>query len=103
MLISDILFIVSLGLESLLLIFFIKYTVRYLKQYQEKVDVYTKWTLILLSLAMCCQIMRMPFSILNITVTTIDDGNNSFTMWVNENTPKLQRLQTLIIFMHGNI
>ena len=90
--ISDILFIISLSLECLLLIFLIKYTIKYFKQYQEKVDKYTKWTLILLSVAMFFQVLRMPNSIINIALEVIDDPSSPFTVWANENTPNLNRI-----------
>jgi hypothetical protein len=49
---DDILFIASLTLELFVLIYFIKYTVKYFQRYQEVVDPYTKWTLILLLLSL---------------------------------------------------
>jgi hypothetical protein len=50
--IDDVLFIITLSMESIVLIFFIKYSIQYFKQYKETVDPYTKWTLILLLLSL---------------------------------------------------
>ena len=68
---SDIIFIVSLILEVCVLAVFINYTVKYLKQYHEKVDPYTKSTLILLTISMLIQLLRIPLTILKMVDETI--------------------------------
>jgi hypothetical protein len=56
----DIVSLIFLCLEVFVLVFFIVYIGRYYKQYQEKVDPYTRATLLLLSLSFLFQFLRIP-------------------------------------------
>ena len=57
---DDIINVVFLVIELAVLVLFIIYIARYYKQYQEKVDPYTRGTLFLLTLSFVFQFMRIP-------------------------------------------
>ncbi len=82
---DDLLFIVTLTLEFVVLIFFIKYTIKYFRQYQEIVDPYTRWTLILLLISLLLQLCRIPVSGINIALELDEDPNSAFRKWFQEN------------------
>lgn len=98
---DDIIFIISLTLESLVLIFFIKYTIQYFKQYQETVDPYTKWTLIFLMISLLLQLCRMPVSAMNIALEALDDPYSDFSKWYSANSSQISRLLNLLVYFHA--
>lgn len=100
---TDILFIISQVLELLVLAIFIKYTLKYFAQYQEKVDPYTKSTLILLTLSLCAQMLRIPLTILKMIYETETDKDSSFSRWYLESQDTRLTLSSIIVFLHGNM
>ena len=64
--IDDIFFIVCMVLELISLIFFVVYVSYYFRNYKEKVDSYTKWTLILLGVSITFQMGRLPLKIMEL-------------------------------------
>jgi hypothetical protein len=100
---SDIIFIISLVLEVLVLLVFINYTYKYLRQYHEKVDPYTKSTLILLTISMFIQLLRIPLTILKLVYENIDDPNANYSKWYVESTATRVQILNAIVVMHGNL
>lgn len=100
---SDVLFIVSMTAELFVLNYFVKYTIKYFKRYQEVVDPYTKWTLILLLLSLVLQLARLPVSAMNIASELETDPNSEFKRWFLEHSEEISRLLQLDVFFHGII
>lgn len=98
---DDVLFIVSLTLEMFVLLYFIKYTIKYFQRYHEVVDPYTKWTLILLLLSLLLQMCRIPASALNIALELDTNPDSWFRKWFNKNRQQIQRLLILVVYLHG--
>ena len=76
---DDILFIICLFLELVCLIFFIVYITIYFRNYREKVDSYTKSTLIMLAVSITVQMARLPLKIMELIHEADQDA--SFRIW----------------------
>ena len=101
--IEDIFYIVFLVLEVAVLSFFIYYMARYFSQYQEKVDPYTRATLILLVVSFIFQLIRLPLKVLEMISENDPDLNSSFNIWYEENHDNMKIVLKVIIFCHGNL
>jgi hypothetical protein len=101
--IEDIFYIVFLVLEVAVLSFFIYYIASYFKQYEEKVDPYTRTTLILLVLSFLFQLIRLPLKVLDMINENNPDPNSSFNKWYEENHNNMNIALKVIIFCHGNL
>jgi hypothetical protein len=101
--IDDIIYIVFLALEVAILVFFIFYIGKYLKEYQVKVDPYTNATLILLVISFIFQFMRVPLTIMEMIVEHSDDPNSDFNIWYKANVSNTGLALKIIVFCHGNI
>lgn len=100
---EDIVYMVFLVLEVAVLIFFIYYIAKYFKQYQEKVDPYTKTTLILLVFSFLFQFMRLPLKIMQIISESNPDSDSSFNLWYKESLNNITIAIKVIVFCHGNL
>ncbi len=100
---EDIVYIIFLVLEVAVLIFFTYYIAKYFKQYQEKVDPYTKVTLALLALSFVFQFIRLPLKILQLIYETNQDPDSSFNIWYKENLNNMGIAIRVIVFCHGNL
>ena len=72
---EDIILLSCISLEVLVLIFFIRYIIQYMRQYHEIVDPFTKWTLILLSISFAFQICRLPLIIMRLAYENSSDDD----------------------------
>lgn len=97
---DDLLFIICLFLELVCLIFFIVYITIYFKNYKEKVDRYTKSTLIMLAVSITVQMGRLPLKIMELVHET--DKDASFRIWFDQHKPVIGQIINVIVFVHGN-
>ena len=97
---DDILFIVCLFLELVCLIFFIVYITIYFRNYKEKVDIYTKSTLIMLAISITFQMGRLPLKIMDLIHESDQDA--SFRIWFDKHKSEIAQIINVIVFVHGN-
>lgn len=97
---DDILFIICLFLELVCLIFFVVYITIYFRNYKEKVDSYTKSTLIMLAVSITVQMGRLPLKIMELIHQS--DQDTSYRTWFDQHKPVISQIINVIIFVHGN-
>jgi hypothetical protein len=106
---TDIIFIVSLFLELVVLSFFIRYTLKYFRQYHESIDPYTKATLLLLSLSMVVQLCRLPIVIMRMAYnsqggnTVPYDEMTDYSKWYTHHYDHIMNVLYVIVFVHANL
>ena len=97
---DDIFFIICLFLELVCLIFFVVYITIYFRNYKEKVDSYTKSTLIMLAVSITVQMGRLPLKIMELIHHSDQDA--SYRTWFDQHKPVISQIINVIIFVHGN-
>lgn len=75
---EGIIYIISMALQSLALIFYIKYSTKYSRQNQENLDPHTKRTLNLIMISLILKLGRIIYPALLILGLSIDNGNSGF-------------------------
>jgi hypothetical protein len=101
--ISQIIFIFSLVLEVIFLLVFVSYILKYLRQYNEKVDPYTKVTLILLGVSFFIQILRLPIVICELIFESSSPDSRFHEWWIENRTFITKDILSVIVFIHGNV
>lgn len=97
---AESIFIGFLTIEVIVLLVFVVYTVKYIRQSREAVDPYTKWTLTLLCCSMTFQVCRIPIIVM--TMVYSGSGNN-YDNWYENNVQSIGDIETAIIFFHANL